>query len=401
MNPLAAVFGTLGNPVGFLTRLALLLRGGAPAAACSLARARARRGDHIGAAAVLRRALAEHPHDLDLAFAVGALSRYGFTPFAEAEALFEAVRDAPDARPALRRAAHAALFELVWERRGADAGLARALLSQRRLRPATVLRAAAALVAAGHAEEGVAAALRLGRRTPAALARTGHLDLLCALRASGGDGGLVHAEAAARLSDALADAEGLFDRLVAEGPRGVALVANGPGLSGLGAVIEAHRLVVRFNAFPDAPTDHGRRTDVWMRPHDDTLVPLRTVPGLRLVVATGCDLRARFADAAPRLAKLLGLGAALAVVPTGLYRRLFARLEAAPSVGLIGLAWAAEAAGGPLDAASAFGYALQRNSSSVSRYHDRVVVGRRPGRHNWPAEHAMSLTLLSGPVTAA
>lgn len=404
MNPLAAVFGAPGETAGLMTRLRWRLQGGAAAAACAAARRQALSGEHEAAAQILRRAQAGCPDDPELAFVVAALARYGFTPRAEAESLLGGLLARP-VRPGLRAAARRALLELVWERGGTAADLAahaRAILAEPRATAAWTLRAAAALVAADCADEAAEAALGLRRRAPGVLARAGYLELLLALRARRVRG-LRRSETAARVADALAAAEGLFDRMVAEDPGGVALVANGPGLAGrgLGPVIDRRRLVVRFNAFPDDPADHGRRADVWMRPHDDAHVPLRAPPGLRLVVATGCDLRFRFADATQRLERLRGLGAALTTVPPGLYRRLFARLEAAPSVGLIGLAWAAEAAGGRLDAGSAFGYALHRNSQSVSRYHDRIVVGRRPGRHNWPAEHAMHQTLLSGPEPAA
>jgi len=404
MNPLAAVFGGPGDSAGLLTRLRWRLRGGASVAALAAARTLARRGEHEAAAQSLRRAQAASPDDPDLALTAAALVRYGFTPRAEAEALLRGLLARP-VRSGLRAAARRALFELVWERGGgaADlAGHARAILAEPRVSAPMALRAAAALVAANCADEAAEAARLLRCRAPDALARTGYLELLLALRVRGFRD-LRRAETAARVADALAAVDGMFDRLVAEDPGGVALVANGPDLAGrgLGPTIDARRLVVRFNAFPDDPADHGRRTDVWMRPHDDAFVPLQAPPGVRLVVATGCDLRFRFGDATQRLEKLLDLGAALVTVPTGLYHCLFARLEAAPSVGLIGLAWAARASGGRLDAGSAFGYALHRNSTSVSRYHDRIVVGRKPGRHNWHAEHAMHQTLLSRPEAIA
>lgn len=58
----------------------------------------------------------------------------------------------------------------------------------------------------------------------------------------------------------------LFARLVAEGT--VAVVGNGPGNlgSGLGAEIDAHDIVIRFNNHPTGyEGDYGTRTDVWVR----------------------------------------------------------------------------------------------------------------------------------------
>jgi hypothetical protein len=94
------------------------------------------------------------------------------------------------------------------------------------------------------------------------------------------------------------------------------------------------------------------------------------------------------------MARLAALGAPVAVIPPGLYRSLFLRLEAVPSIGLSGLAWAAQAAGGRLDASAAFGYSLDVNELAMSRYHDRIVRGFIPGRHNWRAEQTLFEGLL-------
>lgn len=398
-DPLAAVFGPAWAPAGALTRAFWSATAPRAAAACREARRRARSGDCAGAARTLRAAAAETPDEPRLALAAAALARHGLTPFAEAAALLRRARaDAPGA--GLRAAARDALMALLWERAGPGAEvatLARETLADRGAAPSVALRACAALQAAGAEEEATDAALALRRRAPRAVARLGHLALLRALAARGATG-LRHADAARRAADALAAGDGLFERLAAEAGGDLALVAPGPDMagSGLGPAVDARRLVVRFNnGLGGAVADHGARVDVWMRPHAAAHVPLRPIPGLRLIVVTGCDLAARFGDGAPALGALAALGVPLATIPPALYRRLFAALEAAPSVGLLGLAWAVEAAAGRVDAPTPFGYALHRNELSVSRYHDRIVRGTGPGRHNWAAEQAMFEAMLA------
>jgi hypothetical protein len=402
IDALSAVFGAPGAPAGALTRLRWRLEAPAAARAVAGARARALAGDYVGAATILRAACAAAPQEPRLALATAALARFGMTRAAEAAALLRRAM-AADAPGALRDAAREALLALLWERVGATAevaALARATLSAT-TGSARALRACAALHAAGETAEAVDAVRALRRRAPRAVARLGHLALLGALAAAG-ETGFVHAAAARRAAAALAAGDGLFERLVAEAGGDVALAAPGPGMQGrgLGPDIDARRLVVRFNAFGGCAADHGRRTDIWMRPHRCEHVPARHVPGLRLMVITGCGLRSRFADGAPALARLAAFGAPLATPPAALYRRLFATLEAAPSVGLLGLTWAVEAAAGRVDGPRPFGYGLHLNGHAVSRYHDRVVTGSRPGRHNWKAEQAVFESLV-GNVAAA
>lgn len=398
MNAAATVFGPPRRLAGLMTRLRWRLEGGAAAVACGAARRLVVRGDHLAAAAVLQAAQAAAPQDPRIALVTASLARFGLITGAAASEMLRGAA-AADAPPHIRDAAALALMELLWERHGPTdeaVALARGVIGGAgAARPTQRLRAAALLDAAGAGDEAAEAAARLRTRAPGAVAATGHLEFVLSLLRRGWRG-LRHAENARRAEDALAAGEGLFERLIAENPGDLALVANGPSLCGLGLgrVIDARRLVVRFNAPPDDPADHGRRIDVWMRPHDDRHVPLRAIPGLSLIVASGCDLRHRFADGAARMARLAALGAPVAVVPPELYRSLFLRLEAVPSIGLSGLAWAAQAAGGRLDASAAFGYCLHMNDLATSRYHDRIVTGFRPSRHNWRAEQSLFEGLL-------
>ena len=392
------------GPGGVTAVLRWAARGGDARAACAEARRLHARGAFAEAAQQLRAASDAAPWHAGLGLCAAGLARFGLAPFAEAAARLRVVL-LLDPPPLTRRAAARALMELLWERVGPvpeAAALARMLAAGPLAWQADRLRAAALLNAAGDGDEAVEIVARLRRIAPRAVKSMAYLELVLALEARGRHG-LRHAEAARRVSEALAAAAGSFERLVGEDPPGVALVAHGPAMRGarLGAVIDAHRVVIRFNNYPttaEAVGDMGRRADIWLRAHNDHHVPLRRPDGVRLIVTSGCDIRHRFSDGVTRLSQLIALGAPVETAPTALYRALFARLQAPPSMGLLGLCWFSRATGRGVDEAQVFGYALGENAVAATRYYDRTVTGARPGRHDWRAEQAVFDAVLAGNV---
>lgn len=165
---------------------------------------------------------------------------------------------------------------------------------------------------------------------------------------------------------------------------GLCVVGNAAGLAGrgLGAAIDAHAAVLRFNRWQGkgaAEADVGRRIDVWMvSPDLDEPVP----PGLSWAIVSGPDprfIQRRWTQAE----RLEAAGVPVLTVPLPVWRELVAVLQAPPSAGLLALAWVAAVAPA-WRGVSVAGVGWGRDAQGRHHLVDRATqVG---GRHRWGAE---------------
>lgn len=360
-------------------------------------------GEFEEAALALRDALTAAPTDPELMLQVANLSRFGLLPLEEALPLLRNVIS--KAPPALARQALIHLFNLLWERKGAETAMAwfPHLVRESEKSPRLLLRAAALANEAGQTTEAFDLLTRVGRSDPSALSAMGYLDLILAA-ADAGAAELPQAPRARSVADYLSRFEGRFAEMTSTASGDVAVVANGPSVLGLGlgSAIDAHQLVVRFNNHGSAPgsVDLGERTDIWFRPTEFTHVPMREGPGPQLIALTGCNIRNRYSNGLQLLEPHVQAGLPVELVPTRLYRHLFAALDASPSAGLIGLAWTQDAIGRKLSPGQVFGYSLGHNTSAVSHYYGKRHTGSWPSRHNWQAEQAFFQSLMSEVISA-
>lgn len=360
-------------------------------------------GEFEEAALALRDALAAAPTDPELMLQVANLSRFGLLPLEDALPLLRNVIS--KAPPALARQALIHLFNLLWERKGAETAMAwfPHLVRESEKSPRLLLRAAALANEAGQTTDAFDLLARVGRGDPSALTSMGYLDLILAA-ADAGAAELPQAPRARAVAAHLARFEGRFAQRIAAATGDVAVVANGPSLQGfgLGSAIDAHQLVIRFNNHGSAPgsVDLGERTDIWFRPTEFTHVPMREAPVPQLIALTGCNIRNRYSNGLDVLEPYVQADLLVELVPTQLYKRLFAALDASPSAGLIGVAWTQEAIGRKLSPGQVFGYSLGHNTSAVSHYYGKRHTGSWPSRHNWQAEQAFFQSLMSEVISA-
>jgi hypothetical protein len=174
--------------------------------------------------------------------------------------------------------------------------------------------------------------------------------------------------------------------LQVRGEGGVCVVGNGGNLlgAGLGPLIDAQGVVVRFNRFrgtDSAPADIGERVDVWVTaPGFAGPVPA----GVPWVVVSGADMAFRLQDWR-RFAEPLRSGAKVLTVPLEHWRQLVAQLQAPPSAGVLFLAWSRSLLGSwtPL---RALGFA---GVGAGGPYHHADARHQPAGRHHWPAERTV------------
>lgn len=349
------------------------------------------------AALALRQALRVAPNDPELMMRVAGLSRFGLLPLEDALPLLG--RIVSEAPPILARRALIYIVNLLWERKGADAAMEwfPRLVLEGETSARILLRAAAVANDAGNHREAFNLLARVHRGKPSELSSMGYLNLILAAAADGVVE-LPQAERARVVDTHLSRFEGRFVELIRQSVGNVAVVANGPSLEGLGLgdSIDSHRRVVRFNNHAAAPnsSDHGQRTDIWVRAAELTHVPLQQTSPDGLIVLTGCNIRNRYYTGLQLLEPYLDKNLPVEFVPTTLYHMLFATLDASPSAGLIGLAWTALVSEGQLSPHQVMGYSLGQNTSAISYYHGSSHVGVWPSRHNWQAEQAYFDALL-------
>ena len=167
---------------------------------------------------------------------------------------------------------------------------------------------------------------------------------------------------------------------------GIAVVGNAAGLAGtgLGARIDGHGAVIRFNRWHGADTvtaDIGQRIDVWVvSPELDVTVPA----GLSWAIVSGPD--PRFLMRRWTLARRLhDAGVAVLTVPLPVWRTLVARLDAPPTAGVLTLAWLHTLLGSWQGVSVA---GIGWGTAPDGRHH-LVDAGSRIGRrHRWSEEGA-------------
>ncbi len=166
------------------------------------------------------------------------------------------------------------------------------------------------------------------------------------------------------------------------------VVGNAANLrgSGLGAAIDAHAAVVRFNHWQqaDAPTsDIGARCDVWVvSPGHQGPVPA----GLRWAIVSGPDVAFQVRRWA-LLDELQAAGVPVLTVPLPVWRGLVAELGAPPSAGVLALAWLHTLRPTGWQGVSVAGVGAGVERGTAAAHHIVRSGERRVGqRHDWPAE---------------
>lgn len=213
---------------------------------------------------------------------------------------------------------------------------------------------------------------------PPAAARRAR-DLLAA------DGGAAHQ---AMLDRRQAFADWLASR---RATGGLCLVGNAAGLRGsaLGAHIDAHAAVLRFNRWQPAAADGtavsrldvGNAWQVWVLAPDLRQAP---PPGLSWAMFSGpdpCVALARW----PQAQSLEQHGVPVLTVPLAVWRALVRELRAPPSAGVLVLAWLRELGAGWQGLSSA---GIGWGATPQGRHH--LLAGHGAGRrHRWDAERAL------------
>ncbi len=181
--------------------------------------------------------------------------------------------------------------------------------------------------------------------------------------------------------------EAFFALLDTHRAAGLCVVGNAGTMIGsrLGAAIDDHGLVVRFNRFSgehSLSADIGTRVDIWVvAPGFDGPPPA----GVRWIVVTGPDMRFRRQDWSS-LRPAYEVGARLLTVPLEPWRRLVAQLQAPPSAGLLFLEWL-RAMRGSWEGVRVVGFGA--SPTPTVAYHLADPLHQPVERHNWPAERAL------------
>jgi hypothetical protein len=180
------------------------------------------------------------------------------------------------------------------------------------------------------------------------------------------------------------------------GCRGQTCVVGNAGSlngAGLGAQIDAHRCVVRFNRWcgeDSAAEDLGARLDVWVCTPRFLPQAMSLGRGLpRWLVLTGPDAcygRAGRGVDWGLVLELLDAGVKVLTIPLPVWAEMVAELGAPPSAGVLFLAWAQHCLDGP-SGLSITGFDLV--GVRTSGYH-HAGASLRPGRrHAWGRESAL------------
>ena len=175
----------------------------------------------------------------------------------------------------------------------------------------------------------------------------------------------------------------------------VCVVGNAGSLNGagVGAVIDDHDLVVRFNHWTtphSVRADIGGRCDVWVcAPRFLAGRQWREPATARWIVLTGPDVRYARAGTPvdwDRVLELQGGGARILTVPLDIWGESVAWVGAPPSAGILFLVWAKRMMGG-LQHLAVAGFDIA--SANANGYH-HAGQHLRPGRrHNWDRERLL------------
>lgn len=168
--------------------------------------------------------------------------------------------------------------------------------------------------------------------------------------------------------------------------KGICVVGNAGslGTQELGATIDSHAAVIRFNRFAREDAlirSVGQRVDVWvLSPGYRGPVPV----GVQWVVMAGPDVRYTLRNW-KLLMPLLKDGAKVLTVPLPVWRKLVLRLQAPPSAGVLLLQWLFEMneSWKNIAIAGVGGWMGQ------GTYHLALVDHKADSRHRWAAECAL------------
>ena len=347
---------------------------------------------------IAREAARERPDDHDLALLLARLHREGLCPFSE-------VRTALERHDTSR--ARVALVDFLWLRCHVEEAAAVARGAADRVGTRALTRFAALLHALGASDEAMETLKRAKRAPDFALYPRGYIRLMGEAYRRGIDRSPI-ARRALPIDERLARDEGQMRQRLAACGGSTAIVANGPLPPMTGARIDAHGCIVRMNRhglYRHAPSRKfgpdalGTGFDVWFRPAERTLVPLLE-PVPPHIVLTGACIADRFASGVALLEPFMTLDTTIEQVPVAIYRDLFHRFDAVPSVGALALACVADATG-PLSPEQVFGFAPSRNTQATSLHRTGTVSGRKPNRHRWDIEAAYLRDVTGGTATPA
>ena len=333
----------------------------------------------------------QEPRNPSFALLLARLHREGLVPLDHA---LRALRRVDEPR------AKFALIDLLWLRCRTDeaANLAHDMIENANVR--WMVRIAALLHDHGDVDGALDLVQRASRRSSFAMVPRGYVRMM----ADASRRGILRdgvSALALRIDDRLRSDMGATRTRLADCARSIAIVANGPLATPVGTQIDQHHCVVRLNrhglsadvgrASKLAEASEGRdwlgeKIDIWFRPPERDHVHFSD-PIPDHLVLTGPNLPARFANGVRLLEPYLNQSATVETVPNEVYCDLFERFQAVPSVGAIAIATVADVQG-TLDPTQTFGFKPLSNTLNVSRLRDRVVVGRKPNRHDWLAEAA-------------
>lgn len=171
----------------------------------------------------------------------------------------------------------------------------------------------------------------------------------------------------------------------------ICVVGNAASLAGagLGARIDAHRTVLRFNRYSaagSAAADIGTRIDVWVCSPEFTTAHLTAHCPAQWLLLSGNDMRYQLYDWT-RLLPLLAGGCRVLTVPGTVWRELVRVLHAPPSAGVLSLAWLIGILAGDPAGIAVAGFQTGRQPVEASRGYHHAAPGQRAGsRHNWQGE---------------
>ncbi len=168
----------------------------------------------------------------------------------------------------------------------------------------------------------------------------------------------------------------------------IVIVGNSAQLkhSQLGGTIDDHRIVCRFNAYPNEEIQHkdvGKKITIWVQSPGlklpDNFIHPR-IKSIKWIVLTGPDVRYTLSDWSTVL-PYLKQGAKVLTIPLTIWQPLVNKLQAPPSAGILFTSWVSQLISNqPLSIA---GFQSAQNPSAA--YH--VIKNyKRSNRHNWEKE---------------
>lgn len=175
----------------------------------------------------------------------------------------------------------------------------------------------------------------------------------------------------------------------------ICVVGNAGSLndSGLGAAIDDHRLVVRFNRWASPSTaqgDLGSRLDVWVCAPRFLPKVFAIDRGLApWMVLTGPDARYQRAGRAVDwdvVLKMLDTGVKVLTIPLSVWRDPVAQIGAPPSAGVLFLAWSRRFITG-FDRLAIAGFDIA--ATGTKGYHHAGARFRPARRHDWVSENVL------------